>query len=198
MRPYTLLLCRACLLSPSSYSQAHANSEDSVATEPEVAAATASTAESIDAALEPTVIAPNFTLSGPGGLFSLSEHEGRVVVLNFWATWNELSQQGMAALERLDRDVDDEDVVVAGIAVDDDAPEALRAWADSLRLPQYLLLADSSGATARAYGDIELLPTTIIVDREGFISVRHTGILTYDELLDLLGPVLIGDHEPPL
>jgi rhodanese-related sulfurtransferase len=67
------------------------------------------------------------------------------------------------------------------------------------------LLSDSSHAVARQYGNVEMLPTTIVVDREGRLRARHVGVLSADGLLDLLAPALIEEgssapgvvgHEP--
>jgi len=60
----------------------------------------------------------------------------------------------------------------------------------------YPLVADASQEVAGQFGEIELLPTTVIIDRKGLIREQHTGILTHDELLDLLGPILIEENEP--
>ena len=148
-----------------------------------------------DGLTEPTP-APDFTLAGPGGSFTLADHRGEVVVLNFWATWNELSLDGMDALSTLHETLGDEGLAVVGIAADDDAPSVLRAWVGVHDAPPYPLVADLDGAVAEAYGGIELLPTTVVVDRRGRLRARHTGILSEDELLDLLAPVLIEDDEP--
>ncbi|HLT48645.1 MAG TPA: redoxin domain-containing protein [Rubricoccaceae bacterium] len=148
-----------------------------------------------DGPLDPAP-APDFTLPGPGGDFALAEQRGHVVVLNFWATWNELSLEGMDALAGLHETLAGEGLVVVGIAEDDDALAALEAWAAENALPPYPVVADTAGAVARLYGDVELLPTTVVVDREGRLRARHTGILSEDELLDLLGPVLIEDDAP--
>jgi peroxiredoxin/rhodanese-related sulfurtransferase len=148
-----------------------------------------------DGPVEPAP-APAFALPGLEGDFALADQRGRVVVLNFWATWNELSLEGMTALDSLHATLAGDGIVVVGITEDADALATLQAWAAAHPPPAYPLVADTAGAVARAYGGVELLPTTVVVDREGQLRARHTGILTADELLDLLGPVLIEDDEP--
>jgi cytochrome c biogenesis protein CcmG/thiol:disulfide interchange protein DsbE len=153
------------------------------------------TGPATDGPVEPEP-APDFALPGLDGDFALADQRGHVVVLNFWATWNELSVEGMGALAGLHAELADDGVVVVGIAEDEDALAALQAWAAAYAAPPYPLVADPGGAVARRYGGVELLPTTVVVDREGRVRARHTGILTEDELFELLGPVLIEDDEP--
>ena len=139
--------------------------------------------------------AHDFSLPGVVGEFTLSAHRGEVVVLNFWATWNELSVEGMDALNEIHSELGAEAIVVVGIAQDDDGLDVIMDWAAEHTV-DYPLVADESHATAQQFGRIELLPTTVIIDREGLIREQHTGILTHDELLDLLGPILIEEEEP--
>jgi rhodanese-related sulfurtransferase/thiol-disulfide isomerase/thioredoxin len=152
-------------------------------------------AGTVDGPLAPEP-APTFALSGPGGDFALTEHRGRIVVLHFWATWNELSPEGLDALAGLHEEVADAGVAIVGIAEDEDAEAALGRWAEGRPALPFPLVADPGGTVARLYGGVELLPTTVVVDRQGLLRARHTGVLSPDGLLDLLGPVLIEDDEP--
>ncbi len=145
--------------------------------------------------LADAVPAHDFSLPGLAGEFSLSDHYGDVVVLNFWATWNELSVEGMDAVNEVHADLGSEGIAVVGIAQDEGGIVVVRDWAGEHSI-SYPLIADASQAVARQFGEIELLPTTVIIDRQGMIREQHTGILTHDELLDLLGPILIEEEEP--
>lgn len=144
---------------------------------------------------EAPVPAPGFTLPGIDGDFSLGAQRGRIVVLNFWATWNELSIEGLDALAQVQDELRGEGIIVAGLAQDEEGLDALATWTETHE-SAFALIADTARHVAAQYGDITLLPTTVIVDRGGLVRAHHTGILTYDELLDLLGPVLIEDDEP--
>jgi cytochrome c biogenesis protein CcmG/thiol:disulfide interchange protein DsbE len=152
-------------------------------------------APAADGPVEPAP-APDFALPGLDGDFALADQRGHVVVLNFWATWNELSVEGMGALAGLHDELADDGVVVVGIAEDEGALAALQAWAQANAPPPYPLVADPGGDVALRYGGVELLPTTVVVDRDGLVRARHIGILTEDELFGLVGPVLIEDDEP--
>ena len=139
--------------------------------------------------------AHDFSLPGVTGDFTLSDHQGEVVVLNFWATWNELSVEGMAALNEIHTELGANGIAVVGIAQDEGGLDVIVDWAGEHTVA-YPLVADASQTVAGQFGEIELLPTTVIIDREGVIREQHTGILTHDELLDLLGPILIEEDEP--
>ena len=140
--------------------------------------------------------APDFRLPGLDGDFALADQRGHIVVLNFWATWNELSQTGLAALSQIHAETADDGVMVVGVVEDERPLEAIQAWLETHPVPDFPVLADTSRAVAALFGGIELLPTTVVIDREGLIRAHHTGILSYDELLDLLGPILIEQDEP--
>ncbi|HLA63489.1 MAG TPA: TlpA disulfide reductase family protein [Rhodothermales bacterium] len=145
--------------------------------------------------------APLFTLPGVDGPFSLEEQHGRVVVLTFWASWSEPSVAGLDTLATLAAELDADDLVAVGVAQDEHGLAALRAWADESvtgALPVLTLVSDSAHTVAASYGDVEMLPTTVVIDREGRIRARHVGALTTEELLDLATPALIEAEEAPV
>lgn len=137
--------------------------------------------------------APSFEVEG----FNLADHRGEVVILNFWATWNEASVDGMSALSAMHDDLGGDGVTIVGIMQDEGGAATLEAW-ETENEASYSLYADPNSITSRSFGEMEFLPVTIIVDRDGIIREQHTGILSEDELLDLLGPILIEADEPLL
>ena len=139
--------------------------------------------------------AHDFSLQGVVGEFTLSAHRGEVVVLNFWATWNDLSVEGMDVLNAIHGEMGGDGIAIVGIAQDEGGLDVIMDWAGEHTV-DYPLLADPTQAVAGQFGDMELLPATVIIDREGLVREQHTGILTHDELLDLLGPILIEEDEP--
>ncbi len=176
------------------------NNDSHLLEEPGASGIGAESADSSGTALSEDGIAEaspahDFTLPGIEGDFTLSDHEGEVVVLNFWATWNEPSVQGMDALNEVHSELGADGISVVGVSEDEGGLETVQDWAENHGIA-YTLLADASKSVAQQFGDIEFLPTTIIIDRQGLIREQHTGILTHDELLDLLGPILIEEDEP--
>src|SRR5687767_9003852 len=151
------------------------------------------------AVVEAPTSAPEFTLVGPDGEFDMAEQRGNVVLLTFWATWSEPSVAALDTVAIVAAELAADDLVAVGVSQDEHGLEALRAWAaDSVAGTRVAvtLVSDSSHAVARQYGDVEMLPTTIVVDREGLVRARHVGVLSSEALLDLLAPALIEAPVP--
>ncbi len=112
--------------------------------------------------------APNFEWNAPSGRVArLSDLRGKVVVINFWATWCLPCREEMPALARVARAMPD----VAFLAIDlQEDGAAVRSFFDQLGLDPLQPLLDTTGSTARRYGVLSL-PTTFFVDKEGVI--RH-------------------------
>lgn len=121
--------------------------------------------------------APSFTLrklSGEGAL-ALAQLKGRVVVLNFFASWCEPCRHEAAALSRLSQDYSSH-VVVVGVAANDQ-PNSARSFAASLGLDYPLLRADEAVLSSYA---IRSLPETVFIGADGMVSGRPiVGPLTY-------------------
>lgn len=111
--------------------------------------------------------APDFTLAtADGGSVSLAELRGKVVVLNFWATWCPPCRVEMPALDQLQRDLGGQGVVVLAVNQLEDAPKVAGFMRDNGLAMSAAL--DLTGEVNRAYG-VRGLPTTYFVDREGVI-----------------------------
>lgn len=133
-------------------------------------------------------LAPDFTLPTlDGGTFTLSEHRGEVVILNFWATWCMPCLAEMPTLEALHQEL--EGVQIVGISQDTDGADEIRPFATELGVT-YPLLLDPGFNVSTRYGGISVLPTTIAIDREGRIARTEYGALTRRHLLDLLDGLL--------
>ncbi len=118
--------------------------------------------------------APDFTLStraGAGGQsLSLSDLKGRVVVLDFWASWCPPCRAAIPALEKIHRDYQSHGVAVIGINVSDNAdPHEFMASMNAT----YTVLVDN-GTAARAYR-VRGIPTLVVIDKSGKIRYRESG-----------------------
>jgi len=118
----------------------------------------------------------------------LSDLEGKVVVLNFWATWCAPCREEMPSLDRLQAAFDPRAVVVVALAVERSAPERIKAFLDEAGVGRLAVYRDPTAATSRAVG-LPGLPATLLIDREGREVGRVLGTAEWD------GPIAIGAIE---
>jgi peroxiredoxin len=113
--------------------------------------------------------APDFVLkSAAGKNIRLSELKGRVVMLNFWATWCGPCAEEIPYLNELHESLDPYDFELLGINLDEDQSKA-KYLAKKLDV-NFPVLFDTEKEVSRSF-DIKAMPTTIIIDRAG--KVRH-------------------------
>ncbi len=118
--------------------------------------------------------APDFTLSTPSGAsLSLSELRGKVVLLNFWATWCVPCRKEMPAIEALYQRYKDRGLEVVAISLDKIDAAPVEAFAKEVGVT-YRVVLDPSWATARTYG-VRGLPATFLLDRTGNVVMRELG-----------------------
>lgn len=102
----------------------------------------------------------------------LSEQRGRVVMLNFWATWCVPCRREMPALQRLADDLRDEAFLLWAINLQEEAPQIQPFTREiGLRVP---VLLDLDGNVTRAYG-VRGLPATFVIDRQGVLRLQRLG-----------------------
>src|SRR5919197_1690005 len=109
-----------------------------------------------------------------GGTADLARDRGKVVVLNFWATWCEPCRAEMPGLQRLADDLQGQPFALYSINLQEDPP-AIEPFARQLGLRVPILL-DSEGDVTRAYG-VRALPATFLVDRQGVLRQQRLGPL---------------------
>ena len=137
--------------------------------------------------------APDFTLQGPDGPFTLSEHRGEIVVLIFYpADDTAVCTRQFCSYRDRSEELDALGATFVGISGDDVQSKQDFADKHGLKIP---LLADSDGAVAKAYGvhtRVGIKRSTFVIDAEGRLvaSKIHTLGLRYedvDDLADLVG-----------
>ena len=122
--------------------------------------------------------APDFEWTGPDGqTLRLSTYRGKVVVVNFWATWCLPCRQEMPALQRVA--ASEPNVVVLEVDLME-AGDKARSFLDSLGLDRLQPVLDTDGATTRRYG-VLTLPSTFFIDKDGVI--RHLELREMSEAL---------------
>jgi peroxiredoxin len=117
-------------------------------------------------------MAPSFTLTNlDGKAVSLADFRGKVVVLDFWATWCPPCKREIPDFVDLQKTYGSRGVQIIGIALDE--PEKVRAFARQNGMKYPVLLG--SDEIALRYGGIEGIPTTFILDKSGKIVNRFEG-----------------------
>ncbi len=140
------------------------------------AALIALAASTAPAALAPASAAPDFTLHAMDGPnLRLKEQRGRVVMVNFWATWCGPCRQEMPQLNRLYEKYKASGFVLLGVNVDDDQRKAAEV-ASKLGVT-FPVLLDTDKAVSKLY-DLSTMPSTVLIDRDGKIRYVHRGYLT--------------------
>jgi len=113
--------------------------------------------------------APDFVLkSASGKNVRLSEFKGRIVLLNFWATWCGPCAEEIPHLNKLHDSLDPYDFELLGINLDEDQSKA-KFLANKLDV-NFPILFDTKKDVSKSF-DIKAMPTTIIIDRSG--KIRH-------------------------
>jgi cytochrome c biogenesis protein CcmG, thiol:disulfide interchange protein DsbE len=102
----------------------------------------------------------------------LSSYRGKVVLLNFWATWCEPCLAEMPTFVEWQRQYGSENFQVIGISMDDAAPEVI-ATVSRLKLNYPVLMGDEY--LGAAYGGVLGLPVTFLIGRDGKIRARYQG-----------------------
>lgn len=124
--------------------------------------------------------APDFSLTSfDGEQYRLSDLEGKVVVLNFWATWCVSCKGEAPELELAWRDFQDDGVVFLGVDYLDQKPLNLE-WIDRYDIT-YPNGDDIQGRIYNSYG-VQGLPETFVINRNGEISKVFVGAVTQDQL----------------
>jgi len=130
-------------------------------------------------------------LSGPD--FVLSDHRGKIVIVDFWATWCGPCEVQMPVLDTLWKNQRGRDVVIVGVSVDTDPAEKISAWLAERGLEYPIALGNQT--LARDFG-VMGYPTLVIVDPDGGIHTHHAGVLSRPELEEILDE--IRNEERPL
>jgi peroxiredoxin len=124
-------------------------------------------------------LAEDFTLPTPdGGSFRLSEQRGKVVLVNFWATWCPPCLEEMPAMERLWRRHKDAGFVLVAISLDTD-PKKVPPFVTARKF-SFPVALDPKMGVAEKYG-VRALPASFMLDREGTVAGVALGPRAWDD-----------------
>ena len=112
-----------------------------------------------------------------GGTRRLEDYRGRVVLVNFWATWCAPCVEEMPSIERLRRSFDARRFAVLAVNVGQ-GPAAAGVFAEKMELGGFSILLDRDMRTSKAWG-ARILPATFIVDPDGRLRYSHYGAIDW-------------------
>ena len=119
--------------------------------------------------------APEFSLKdGNGQTVHLADYRGKVVLLDFWATWCGPCKIEIPWFIDFERQFKDQGFAVLGVSMDEDGWNAIKPYMQSMKMNYRVLLGNDAISTA--YGGLDSLPTTLLIDRDGGIASTHVGV----------------------
>lgn len=118
--------------------------------------------------------APDFTLPALGGnTFTLSSLKGKVIILDFWATWCSPCREEVPDFIALKNEYGDKGLEIVGISLDEGGENAVRHFARKTGINYIIVFGDEK--TEEKYGGIRGIPTTFIIDQNGNIVTKYIG-----------------------
>jgi thiol-disulfide isomerase/thioredoxin len=122
-----------------------------------------------------------------GKLVKSSDFDGRVVILDFWATWCAPCKAEIPGFIELQREYGNRGLVVVGVSLDEEGPAKVRQFMTHFGMNYPVVLGDAElmkdfGGTA--------IPTTVIIDRSGNIVARHVGFVPKETFEKEIKPLL--------
>lgn len=129
--------------------------------------------------------APDFTLKNLSGEdVSLSDYKGKIVLLNFWATWCTYCDKEMPDLQKLDKENDDLVVLAVDVMEDKAIVE------DYIKEGGYdfEVVLDTDGEIAKTYV-VGGYPTSYFIDEEGLLIGAVPGMMTYEQMIGVMDKI---------
>ena len=128
-----------------------------------------------------------------GRIVRLSNYQGKVVLINFWATWCPPCRAEMPDLVRLQRENAGQGLQIIGITYPPESKDRVRRFARSLKV-NYPIVLGTRQIKAQFSSD-ETLPLTVVIDRDGKVSEIISGILLREEFDEKIKPLLMKNAE---
>jgi peroxiredoxin len=127
--------------------------------------------------------APEFTLKDVNGhQVRLSDYRGKVVLLDFWATWCGPCKIEIPWFKEFERQNKDKGFAVIGVAMDEEGWDVVKPYAREAGINYRLVIGNDD--IAQQYGGVDALPTTFLIDREGRIAAVHVGLTSKSDFED--------------
>ncbi|HUV22766.1 MAG TPA: TlpA disulfide reductase family protein [Gammaproteobacteria bacterium] len=127
-----------------------------------------------------------------GESVSISQFNGKIVLLNLWASWCKPCITELPALDRLQNRMNRSDFVILAVTIDEDISEAKAVFSDKLKLKGLGFYRESAEVLGQDF-PVDVLPTSIIIDRQGHaMGLLRSNINWDEERTDLLINLLVS------
>lgn len=126
-----------------------------------------------------------------GNKHSLTELKGKIVLLNFWATWCTYCDKEMPDLQSIQDSMGKSDVVVIGISVDrgNSIYDMVKTYVE-FRKVTFQIVIDPPATTYFNYKCSDGLPWTFLIDRDGYIATKYVGQQTKEKFIEGINTIL--------
>jgi thiol-disulfide isomerase/thioredoxin len=144
---------------------------------PQAGGASAENAKVIRFAKNPETAPPFLLRDINGGIVSTADWKGKVVILNFWATWCPPCREEIPELVKLQAMYRDK-LQVIGASEDEDGPQKVQQFVKMYRMNYPIVMATRE--LIDNYGGVPALPTSFVIDPQGRVMTKHTGLYEYE------------------
>jgi peroxiredoxin len=141
------------------------------------------------------IMAPPFLLAALNGeKIRLGDFLGKVVILDFWATWCPPCKEGIPDLNQLYKEFNGKGLVVIGISLDRGDPEEVKRFVN-LRKVEYINVMGSEEvfqaySSLSGLGPIQGIPTAFVIDRQGLICKKFVGLTKKETFAEAIKAIL--------
>jgi len=133
--------------------------------------------------------APDFSLKDANGrTVTLSAYKGKVVLLDFWATWCGGCKVEIPWYVEFDKKYRDSGLFVVGVSMDDQGMKIVKPFLAQKNIEYTVVIGNE--ALAKKY-NLESMPLTLLIDRKGRIAVSHAGVVNKDDFESYIKTLLL-------
>ena len=134
-------------------------------------------------------IAPSFELPKlDGNLLKSSDLEGKVVIVDFWATWCPPCRQMIPELKKVHNKYKNSNFEIVAISLDEGGAEAVKKFVSDSDIDYTVLLGDRD--VTKKFGQINAIPTSFIIDKQGNIRDKHIGFRNAEDMENIVKALL--------
>jgi peroxiredoxin len=145
--------------------------------------------QAIAATLGAQKTAPAWELKDVNGkTLKSSDFKGKVVVLDFWATWCPPCRAEIPGFVELQKKYSEQGLTIVGISLDEKGPSVVKPFMKKFNINYPVVMGDDK--VVEAFGGVESIPTTFVIDRTGKIVSKHVGLAEKSQFEKEIRPLL--------